>query len=40
MGLWGKTAKIIIYDKERVNGGTNYDFPEPRWVPQLTLITH
>ena len=28
-----KRVKIIIYDKGRVNGGTNYDFPGPRWVP-------
>ena len=30
-----KRVKIIIYDKGRVNGGTNNDFPGPRWVPKL-----
>ena len=31
------SEKIVIYDKERVNGGTNYDSPGPRWVPKLVL---
>ena len=30
-----KITKIIIYDKGRVNGGTNYDSPGPHWVPKL-----
>ena len=30
-----KWAKILICDKERVNGGTNHDSPGPRWVPKL-----
>ena len=30
-----KIAKIVIYDKERVNGGINYDSPGLRWVPEL-----
>ena len=33
--LSGKIVKIIIYDEGRVNGGTKYDFPGPRWVPKL-----
>ena len=33
--LSGKIGKIIIYDKARVNGGTNYDYPGQRWVPKL-----
>ena len=33
--LTGKIAKIVIYNKGRVNGGTNYDSPAPRWVPKL-----
>ena len=35
--LTGKIAKIVIYDKVRVNGGTDYDSPEPRFVPKLVL---
>ena len=30
-----KIAKIVIYDKGRVNGGTNYDSPGQGWVPKL-----
>ena len=36
--LTGKIAKIGIYDKGRVNGGTNYDSPVPRGVPKLFYI--
>ena len=32
-----KIAKIVIYDKMRVNGGTNYDSPGQRWVPKLVI---
>ena len=35
--LSGKIVKIIIYDEGRINGGTNYDFPGPRWVPKLGI---
>ncbi len=36
MGLLeGKIAKIVIYDKARVIGGTNYDSTGHRWVPNL-----
>ena len=35
--LTGKIAKIIIYDKGQVNGGTNYDSSEPGWVPKLVI---
>ena len=30
-------AKILIYDKLRVNGGTNIDYPRQRWVPKLVI---
>ena len=33
--LNGKIAKIVIYDKVRVNGDTNYDSPGPRRFPKL-----
>ena len=36
--FYGKNAKIIINDKERVNGGTNYDSPGQRWVPKLVYV--
>ena len=33
--LLGKIAKTVIYDKARVNGGTNQDYPGQRWVPKI-----
>ena len=30
-----KKTKIVIYDKARVNGGTNYDYPGQGWVLKL-----
>ena len=35
--LTGKIAKILIYDKGRVNGGTNYDSPGQRRFRKLVL---
>jgi len=32
--LTGKIAKIVIYDRGQVNGGTKYDSPGPCWVPK------
>ena len=32
--LTGKIAKIVIYDKGRVNGGTDFNSPEPGFVPK------
>ena len=32
-----KISKIVVYDKARVNGGINYDYPEQRWVPKLVI---
>ena len=32
-------AKIIVYDKARVKGGNNHDYPGQRWVPKLVLDT-
>ena len=37
-GSTGKTAKIVIYDKRRVNGGNNYFSPGQRWVHKLVHI--
>ena len=34
-GNVGKIAKIIIYDKARVNGGNNYDYSVHHWIPEL-----
>ena len=34
-----KIAKIIVYDKARVIGGINHDYPGQRWVPKLVLDT-
>ena len=33
--LTGQIIKIIIYEKARINGGTNYDSPGQGWVPKL-----
>ena len=33
--LTGNIAKIVIYDKGRVNGVTKYDSPGSHWVPKL-----
>ena len=33
--LYGKTAKIVIFDQARVNGGNNYELPGQRWAPKL-----
>ena len=30
-------AKIVIYDKARVNGGANCDLSVQRWVPKLVI---
>ena len=35
--LTEKKTKIAIYDKRRVNGGSNYDSPGPRRVPKLVI---
>ena len=36
--LRGKIAKIVIYEKRRVNGAvTNYDSAVLRWVPKLVM---
>ena len=31
----GEKACIEIYDKARVNGGSNYNYPGQRWIPKL-----
>jgi len=36
--LDGKIAKIVIYVKAQVNGGTNNDYPGQRWVPKKSLF--
>ena len=36
--LSGKIVKIVIYDKARVIGRTNYDPPVKRWVPQAIYL--
>ena len=33
--LTGNIAKIVIYDKGRVNGVTKYDSPGSHWEPKL-----
>ena len=39
MGLLeGKIAKIVIYDKARVSGGTSNDYLGQCWVPKLVLL--
>ena len=35
--LYGKIAKIVIYDLERVNGGSIYEYPDQRLVLRLVL---
>ena len=30
-----KKAKIVIYEKVRVSGGSNYEYPGERWVLNL-----
>ena len=37
-GSTEKIAKIVIYDKRRVNGGNNYFSSGQRWVHKLVHI--
>jgi len=38
--LTGEIAQIVIYDKELVNGGTDFDSPGQRWVLNLVQEWH
>jgi len=29
------SEKLLIYDQERVNGGSNYEYSGQRWIPKL-----
>ena len=35
--VYGKTAKIVIYEHARVNGGISYEYPGKHWVSRLVL---